>query len=265
MKRTKKIKPRSSGIKALLQNRAYKNILPQGYDNPVGRVVNGIVLNKKEDYADYGQPQEAHRTLDNVWAEYLNIPEDQRRYKNKIDGVTKYTENGNDYVQLNNQNVLLEDIQPTLLGGMTKHISPQGRWDYEASTPADYGQNRNVQSNFILGDFQTMRKVDPRRGEYVQYTDTWDINPYQYTENIYGQVPYKDMPWYDKLGSKIVNRYIKNNPGKDATFGVGNPLNIKGNIYLEDMYGVPKGSSAPQKGDYFGGWLPEVTVIKHRE
>lgn len=234
------------------------------YDRPVERLFNAVVLNRPEIKEDHGQSMDSYKTVDNLWAQYLGIPQKYRKYKDQADGVTQYTENGVDYVSLNNQNVLWDDIQPTLLGGSTKHISPRG-WKYESDIPAGYGENRNVRSNFVLGDFQTMRKVDPINGEYVQYSDRWDINPYQKTDNIYGQVPYEDMPWYDKIASKIVNKYLQKHPDKDSSFGIGNPLNIKGRIYLEDKYGIPKGSSAPNKGDYFGGWLPEINVIKHKK
>ena len=248
-----------------LRNRMYKNILPMDYDRPVERFINGAILDRPEAKGDHGQPSESYKTIDNLWGEYLGIPHNQRKYQNSKDGLTVYTENGKRYVSLNNPHTIFGDIVDTTQGILRKHIKPNGDWYWEDSPQAQYGQNKNVISNFILGDFQTMRKVDPRQGEYIQYTDRWDINPYQKTENVYGQVPYKDMPWYDKVMSKIVNKYIEHNPDKDATFGFGNPLDVKGKIYLEDVYGAPKGSTAPDSGDYFGGWLPEVSVIKHRK
>ena len=251
------------GKVGIIQKRLYRNILPMDYDRPVERVFNAVMLNKPESKEDHGQEPSSYKTANSLWAEYLGIPKEERLYKNDIDGVTTYNENGNTYTELNNPHVIFGDIVNSTQGIIRKHAT-DGEWYWEDSPQVPYNKKVDNKSNFVLGDFQTWRRIDPKRGEYIEYRDKYDINPYQPTDNIYGQSTYDDMKWYDKIASKVVNKYVKKHPDKDASFGIGNPLDIKGKIYLEDIYGAPKGSSAPDKGDYFGGWLPELSIIKYR-
>ena len=251
------------GKAGIIQKRLYRNILPMDYDRPVERVFNAVALNKPESKEDHGQEPSSYKTANSLWAEYLGIPKGERLYKNDIDGVTTYNENGNTYTELNNPHVIFGDIINSTQGIIRKHATDD-EWYWEDSPQVPYNKKVDNKSNFVLGDFQTWRRIDPKRGEYIDYRDKYDINPYQPTDNIYGQSTYDDMKWYDKIASKVVNKYVKKHPDKDASFGIGNPLNIKGKIYLEDIYGAPKGSSAPDKGDYFGGWLPELSIIKYR-
>lgn len=43
--------------------------------------------------------------------------------------------------------------------------------------------------------------------------------------------------------------------------GIGKPVHIYDRIYLDDYYGVPKENRRIEPNTYYGGYLPEITVI----
>ena len=227
-----------------VRQRLYNNVMPMGYDNPAKRMFNGLVLNKKEDTTpeDFSQPSDSYKVLDNLWAQYLHIPEKSRKTKDPKYGLIK---NQDDTYSLKYPKVLYHDIKLANLPKIDRD---------NINTDVKLNQNTNVNQNFVLGNFQVQRKIDPYIGEFVEYSDTWDINPYQNTDNLYGQQEYKDRNIFDKMFTKILPK------GGDASFGIGTPIKIKGRIPLEDIYGAPRMSTAPQKGDYYGGWLPEIVI-----
>lgn len=81
----------------------------------------------------------------------------------------------------------------------------------------------------ILGNSTIGAGIDDKKGPYLSYYDDWDIE-------LSGASNGKD----------VVSRFIG-----------GQPFSIYDRIYLDDYYGV---DSSVQPGDYYGGYLPEVTV-----
>ena len=90
-------------------------------------------------------------------------------------------------------------------------------------------QNRAVAKIPLFGSATVSTGVDPNKGQYVSVYDVWDYN------------------------TAIANKH-GDNVGK---YIGGTPFELYDRIYLDDYYGV---NSQPNKGDYYGGFLPEITV-----
>ena len=97
-------------------------------------------------------------------------------------------------------------------------------------------QNRAVAKIPLFGGATVSAGVDPNKGQYVSVYDVWDYN------------------------TAIANKH-GDNVGK---YIGGTPFELYDRIYLDDYYGA---NSQPNKGDYYGGYLPEITVTatKHAE
>ena len=243
----------------IIRKRLYNNVMPMGYDDPFSRVFNGVILNKQEGQRDFKQPSNAYKVLDSLWGEYLKIPKKDRQFKDWKYGITKYNEDGKTFYKLNDPSLLYGDIKEAnipLILKTKKHRDDNYYHTLYYNTDIEPYRNTNARQNFILGDFQIQRKHDNNIGDYIEYTDTWDVNPYQKTYNLYGQVHPEDMSIGDKILSKILPA------GGDASLGIGKPLPIKGKISMEQFYGVPYKSTAADKtkSEYYGGWLPEIMI-----
>lgn len=94
-----------------------------------------------------------------------------------------------------------------------------------------------VLGGYGMNNHAIAKAVDDYRGQYVAYRDTYDLNPFHGDRSIV------NIPGLSGLG--------------DLSFGVGKPVPMYDRIYLDDYYGV---NSMPQKDEYYGGYIPEVTV-----
>lgn len=84
-------------------------------------------------------------------------------------------------------------------------------------------------SDKTLSTYKASIGTNRMKGEYASIYDIWDYNT-------------------DVIGS----------PGDNiGKYVGGQPFEIYDRVYLDDVYGV---SSAPQAGDFYGGYLPEVHV-----
>lgn len=81
-----------------------------------------------------------------------------------------------------------------------------------------------------LNKFTASRGNDPKKGEYISIYDIWDYN------------------WAVTGGGS--DNIAKHIPG-------AKPFEIYDRVYLDDLYKV---NSSPKKGDYYGGYLPEITI-----
>lgn len=231
-----------------VRKRLYDNVIPFGYNQPVERVYNAVVKNKKEQYdPDYGVSEDTAETLDALWGTYLNIPEGQRHPIYEGNGITRSAGPDNKtYYQLKNLDPIIDEIISEGLGYEERYKKhPLSDWNYRYKSPLKHGQTSTVSQNQILGDYQVSRGYD-ERGDYLSYSDVWDINPFQKTANLYGQDSTENEPFIQKV--------IRNFAPKvgDASFGIGTPVNIYGKVYLDDIYGVQE----PTHSTY----LPEVTI-----
>lgn len=234
-----------------IREKLYNNLLPFGYDRPVERVINAVVKNKKETYSpESGVTEDTAEVLDDIWGNYLGIPEDKRHPKNTANKGQHYIDNGKEYYSYNNSQIEDASLDAALGAYFNEsHIAP-----YEG---LPIGGKTLVPSNQILGNYWVSRGVDPTYGEYIQYDDTWDINPFKSTSDSYGQEK-------KGIGFKIGNALFGD---KENLSDVGKPVNIRGRYFLDDVYNVPTEAIAPDKGDYYGGVLPELYISgkKHKK
>ena len=205
----RKMQTASGGPIYWLRKRLYNNIEPFGYNDVGSRLIDAIVLNKNEHdnfKGNYSDPEKApaqYQTIDNIWGEYLHIPEKERRYSN---GKYKIKNNGNGTFSLPFES--MEDIMQTI----------------NSNNPLLWGQ-RGKLGNSVVGEYDVHRGYD-KNGDYLKYIDHWRINPYDVKEGKeYGQDDNSLLKWYFK--------------GKDdASFGLGTPVEIQGKYYLDDIYNV---------------------------
>lgn len=94
-----------------------------------------------------------------------------------------------------------------------------------------------VLGGYGMNNHAIAKAVDGYKGQYVAYRDTYDLNPFHGDRGI------ANIPGLSGLG--------------DLSFGIGKPVPMYDRIYLDDYYGV---NSMPQKDEYYGGYIPEVTV-----
>lgn len=129
-----------------VRRQLYKNLNPRGYYKPIRRVFNAVVLDKDEHPEMLNSDEEV---MDQLWAEYLQIPEDQRR---KVHPFNKITRNDDGSITVPN-------------------------W---ASTPAFVVNERdkigNSSYNHILGRYAANKDSLEFHGS--NYYDTYDINPF---------------------------------------------------------------------------------------
>ena len=204
----RKMQTAAGGPIQWLRKRLYNNIEPFGYNDVGSRLINAIVLNKNEhdnykgDYSDVERAPAQYQTIDNIWGEYLHIPEKERRYSKgkKI----KNNENGTFSLPFES----MEDIMQTV----------------NSNNPLLWGQ-RGKLGNSVVGEYDVHRGYD-KNGDYLKYIDHWRINPYDVKEDKeYGQDNNSLLKWYFK--------------GKDdASLGLGTPVEIQGKYYLDDIYNV---------------------------
>lgn len=231
-----------------VRQRLYDNVIPFGYNNPTERVYNAVIKNKKEQYDPaYGVSSDTAETLDDLWGTYLNIPENKRHNIDNSNGIIRSALPDNkEYYQLKNLDPIINEVVKAGLGYSDRYqkysVAP---YNYVYFPPIKLGQIANVYQNQVLGDYQVGRGYDDK-GEYLSYSDVWDINPFQRTFNLYGQDNPEDDSWVQSIVRNISPKI------GDASFGLGNPVNIYGKIYLDDIYDVPE----PTHSTY----LPEVVV-----
>lgn len=233
-----------------IRKKLYDNVIPFGYNNPVERVYNAVIKNKKEQYDPaYRVSEDTAETLDALWGQYLNIPNKDRHQINNNNGIVRSAGPDNkEYYQLKNLDPIIDEVVDRGLGGEERIQKVPGKTPWVTYYHAPIKLGETVQSNTqnqVLGEYQIGRGYDDR-GEYLSYSDIWDINPYQKSVNLYGQ----NKPEEESFGDRLA-RYLVPKNG-DASMGIGKPINIFGKIYLDDIYGV----SEPTHSTY----LPEITV-----
>ena len=228
-----------------IAERLYNNMY-QGYnvDSPLDlkRRLEKTVLKNEKESENVKNPYIPE--MDALFAEYLNIPKNKRRdvsfSRGLSDSEYKPTKNSRDITYKAFNRIYRED-QKALIDRVFKGIDREegflGMYPVETK-PLQIGENSNskILSTYGLGTHTIGRGLDPTEGEYVSYYDLWDLAP------------------------------IGSSGGKDQSLGIGKPINIYDRIYLDDYYHVDWGkSSVPQKGDYYGGYLPELTVIGNKK
>lgn len=215
-----------------LRQRLYNSVDPsEGYniDNAIEQFVdnNDYMRNKRVRVDKTGMRYSGIMNMDvadAIWADYLNIPENKRRFKYRLKQSLYKPAISKERLQTYYKLPLTNDDINNIISG-TNDLSI-GKNTISGTTLAKYN----------LGTHTLGRGYD-NKGEYRSYYDMWDLNPF--TDN-YG-------------GTNIQ----KLNKLSDASFGIGKPVGIYDRIYLDDYYGVPSRGRG-------GVYLPEVTVYGKR-
>ena len=238
----------------IVRNRIYNNLF-QGYDpgifniyDNIKRVRKAVVNNEKEKTVrDETVRQEI---MDDLFAEYLQIPENKRRniIKNRLtDSPYKpsITKNNTTYKRINHRYVVGHSaLHPN---DEKRLVDAVMKGEY-SNTKNSYDNNKHLQSssydhppvplnksvlskvlrNYGLG-VHTISRGKDAKGEYVSYYDLWDMAP---TTQSAGN--------------------------KDESMGIGKPVHIYDRLYLDDYYGVP----IEHGGGYY---IPEVIINGNRK
>ena len=218
-------------VKAAKQ-RLYENLSPIGYDD-LSRVPKAILLNEPDFYHNTMKDMPV---LDEIYAQYLGIPEESRHFNTRLE-KSKYkpSQGGEDvtYYRLPQKTI----DGRTILGDDHKYTGASDTSVDAMVFDATYmnpGENKQ-QLNTELGYYTVGRGRD-NKGDYVSYYDKWDINPFSGRLQNHTAIPLS------------IRKTLK-----DINLDFGVPVNIYDRIYFDDYYGI--------KGDARGGhYLPEVIV-----
>lgn len=191
-----------------------------------------------------------------MWGEYLSIPQSKRHDidpANRITETQGYTDGR--FFSLPRHSHAAQRAYDRAFGQTVIDDTDMSWYDDPALRPGETTQLHNDQT---LGSYTVGRGIDPNRGDFAWYTDTWDINPYaSYTKGQYkvdkneSDIPmwlYDAIKQNGDLGGPILSR----------------PVNIYGKVYADEQLGLPKGSLAPSDQYPISHVLPEVTKISFR-
>ena len=245
----------------LTKQRLYNNITPRTYYKPINRVYNAVV-NNESDLVKYGTKinaptdKDVQEQLDNIWATYLQIPDKRRKV---ISNKNKLVNNGDGSYSLGHIGTIYDTVMEEGLG-YDKYIDYKGNGNLHHfyQPPMKLGEHKLVQAGDVyLGDYTVSRGYDSN-GEYIQYNDVWDINPFKKTHedfipgqptNLYGQ------SINPSISEQLISKTLADK--EDASLGLGKPIKIKGKFYLNDYYGVDRSNKST--------YLPEVTITGKRK
>lgn len=237
-----------------VRQRLYDNITPYEYDKPVKRVFNALVNNKRDtemfqdttrfgNFSQYDLDENGYMpSVDDLWAQYLGIPQDKRHniqdkvVVSKSDYKPTQSKEDTQYYKLDLPNESWEDIIRESRGFNPEpyfEFKKDGRYTktatlkYRGRPQLKIGESRSFLPydyllNIALRNITAGRGYDDN-GEYVSYYDKWDLAP------------------------------IFEGINKDQSFGIGKPIELYDRLYLDDYYGIG------DKGGH-STWLPEVTV-----
>lgn len=178
-----------------LRKRLYDGITPYGYGSAKYRI----------DSALKGFNAKKSPLRDDIWAEYLQIPKDQRHLIfGKYNVYDSFFKPSNSKENINYKRI-----------GLTKDDKVELVNDYyrkDRIKPKDKLTN-------VLGKFFGTHVIDSgfdKKGQYVSYYDKWDLSP----------------------SDDIIN-INKGNRG-DESRGIGKPIEFYDRIYLDDVYNIPE-------------------------
>lgn len=215
-----------------IRKRLYDGVRPVSYHNTIKRIKEAMSGKKYSDDVYYWENR------DPIWAEYLQIPENQRHDSNfgKLQQSKFRPTIGDDpsavyYVYPDMISRKTDDLIKRA-NGVVFRPDRKGifRRQLDNNEYLKFGQSKvdNTLSD-AFGKHTISRNVDPNRGEYISYYDLWDLAPFK-------------------------------SHGSDESMGIGKPVHFYDRLYLDDFYGVDSSVRGYPKGTYYGGWLPEVTI-----
>lgn len=276
-----------------MRQNLYQEYYPAGYFGTDGiRAASEIMQNLPVSKKSKWMRQFMHNNLvsnksgseqlrDSYFAEWLGIPEQNRRFKGLlIDSKYRPTTGrlNPDYKVLTIKDDVISDKAEQIVNsyyaakqlqdnkfvnGILAPIKGSGdNYVVNPETHTWFGENPKSKKEWItmstnrdyntsklfangLASFTVGSNIDPQRGQYISVFDKWDINPFDSDK--------------ERIMEKIQS--LLNIPQNfDATGGIGKPFYIYDRVYLDDYYGV---DSKPSDGSYYGGYL--MPVIKKAE
>lgn len=229
--------------------RLYRNISPYGYIEARNRIKSALdnKLPKLETFNYEHGKSNFTPERDDIFATYLQIPKEKRRnfiehevseseYKptNSKDNIKYHKIKLGWYDKRHLVNAAIQNYDDISDYSIKKGYNlglfvNKSKLKDEKKSPLKIGENRvsRILATYF-GDHTIGRGIDPNKGDYVSYYDLWDLAP------------------------------ISGN-GKDESRGIGKPIEFYDRIYLDDYFNV---DTKPKKGDYYGGYLPQVDIYK---
>lgn len=180
----------------VIRQRLYDNIIPFSYNKPIQRLYSAIAKNKPSNYEkmpDSGN----YDALDELWANYLQIPANRRHYDSVLQ-ESKYKpsiskNNSAKYYAL----PLTDEDKQRLITRVTR--------------------GSDSEMNPELGEYKLGLGED-NKGKYVSYYDDWNLNPFR------GITSY---------GSKLISA-LGLDKIEDLSFGIGKPVEVYDRLYYDD-------------------------------
>ena len=179
--------------------------------------------------------------------EYIkNNPQDSKKYQDALNyfahdaGLAKYLQ-----LPQRTELVIDSEYRPSIRKNKEgkyykfKHQTPE-YWDdrnHIFSSMIDFMENnykkgQTLSHDELLNGFQRGFGIDPKKGQFMSVYDTWDYSAGGYEGNKDSYAKY--------IGAK--------------------PFEIYDRVYLDEYFGV---DSKPDKGDYYGGYIPTITVTPY--
>ena len=203
------------GLKNKIRDRLYNNIVPLSYDDPIKRIFNALILNKKEE-VDPRLNEEYVDYIYDAYAMYLDKPQENdsfipSKYKpsiSKDNSATYYA-----YPKLE------EKLKKKISRGSGINLSGLDNLPIEEEIKKINATESSIYVDPSLGTFKVGTGKD-EKGNYISYYDIWDVNPYS-------------GAWVDsdKKG-KLLNKILENK--KDISIGIGKPFEIYNRIYYNE-------------------------------
>lgn len=234
-----------------VRTRLYENINPRSYIEPYKRFKSA--LNNQMSSFDKTQyrfnSDEENYARDNIFAEYLNIPEDKRHNYKEAIGVSnsEYSpslskDTNTVYKKLDLSETEIDNLVSRIVSGgndLTEYGEEKNKVKYKDrdkafgyNKPLNIGENRVSNTlKLYLGPHTISRGMDPQKGEYIAYYDKWDISPYKYK-------------------------------GEDQSRGIGTPIEFYDRVYLNDYYKV---NPEIPEDSYYGGYIQPAVKIASKK
>ena len=186
---------------SFIRNRLSENLFPYGYEDPVPRLFNTVIRNKKEDFGDVKDSNKLEERVD-AFNLYLGRPQNNNTFKESKYRPSKSSDDISYFS--------FDRMSNYVMGKLNKNI------------PLNNGEYDNV-----MGKYKEERGKD-EHGDYVSYYDLWSLNPFRGVGSpdipilrnfddpapigkpfeIYDRVYYRENPSFD--GSLVNEKDIYN-------------------------------------------------------
>lgn len=208
----------------VVRQRLYDNVSPKIYLDATKRFRDAVVKNTPDEYI---KNQGHDQFRDDIWAEYLSIPHDERHFESYSNPIfesdysptVRTDKNKNKYYTVDLNSLEKEDLYNAAIYGKGRNGKA-----LKLGENGVYPTLRQYFGNHTIG-----RGYDGK-GEYISFYDNWNLSP-------------------------IYHAVVGYN-GKDESMGIGKPIQFYDRMYLDDYFDVEQPTHAT--------YLPELTVTGKR-